>query len=113
MTNNSNKTTENIVNDNAVYNIVNQVVKCDCDTAKHDPADYECACEDCLDEQVDRLNEMLIQKAVQEAVQEDRERILHGIFWSNTQDLCGIIDDSAKCMRVIEFMEKLIKGEQK
>lgn len=66
MTNNSNKTTENIVNDNAVYNIVNQVVKCDCDTAKHDPADYECACQDCLDEQVDRLNEMLIQKAVQD-----------------------------------------------
>lgn len=31
MTNNSNKTTENIVNDNAVYNIVNQVVKCDCE----------------------------------------------------------------------------------
>lgn len=113
MTNNSSKTTENIVNDNAVYNTVNQVVKCDCNTAKHDPADYECACEDCLDEQVDRLNKMLIQKAVQEAVQEDRERILHGIFWSNTQDLCGIIDDSAKCMRVIELLEKVIKGEQK
>lgn len=64
MTNNSNKTAENIVNDNAVYNIVNQVVKCDCNTAKHDPADYECACEDCLDEQVDRLNEQLVAKAI-------------------------------------------------
>ena len=113
MNNNSNKTTENIVNDNAVYNIVNQVVKCDCKTAKHDPADYECACADCLDEQVDRLNEMLIRKKAQDAVKEDRERILHGIFWSNTQDLCGIIDDPSKCMRVIEFLEKVIKGEQK
>lgn len=113
MTNNLNATTENIVNDNAVYNIVNQVVKCDCNTVKHDPADYECACNDCLDEQVDRLNEMLIRKKAQDAVREDRERILNGIRWSNTQDLCGIIDDPSKCFRVIEFMENLIKGEQK
>lgn len=105
MTNNSNKTTENIVNDNAVYNIVNQVVKCDCN--KHDPADYECACEDCLDEQVDRLNEMLIRKAVLD----DRQRILTGIKLSNTQTLCEIIDDPAKCLRVIEFLENLIKEE--
>ena len=109
MNNNSNATTENIVNDNAVYNIVNQVVKCDCNNVKHDPADYECACNDCLDEQVDRLDEMLIRKAVQE----DRERILHSISWSNTQDLCGIIDEPSKCMRVIELLEKVIKGEQK
>ena len=113
MTNNSNATTENIVNDNAVYNIVNQVVKCDCETVKHDPADYECACNDCLDEQVDRLDEMLIRKKAQDAVREDRERILHSIRWSNTQDLCGIIDDPSKCMKVIELLEKVIKGEQK
>lgn len=111
MTNNSKKTTENIVNDNAVYNIVNQVVKCDCDTAKHDPADYECACADCLDEQVERLNEMLIRKAILD----DRQRILNSMRYTidNVQTLCGIIDDPAKCFRVIEFMENLIKGEQK
>ena len=49
--------------------IVNQVVKCDCNTAKHDPADYGCACDDCLDEQVDRLNEQLVAKAIADTEQ--------------------------------------------
>lgn len=110
MTNNSNVTTKNIVNDNAVYNIINQVVKCDCNTTKHDTQDPDCLCEDCYEEQIDRLNEQLKRKAVLD----DRERILHGIRWSNVQNLCGIIDDPSKCMRVIEFLEKLInEGEQK
>ena len=106
MTNNSNKTTENIVNDNAVYNIVNQVVKCDCDTAKHDPADYECACQDCLDEQVDRLNEMLIQKAVQDT----ENRIIKLLELEIARHFELGLEASAY---YLEGLVELIKGEQK
>lgn len=117
MTNNSNQTTENIVNDNAVYNIVNQVVKCDCNTAKHDPSDYECACADCLDEQIDRLNEMLIRKAEQDT----ENRIIkllddHRIYVDNETAWywCEECDWSHKSeLSFEEHLKELIKGEQK
>lgn len=115
MTNNSNKTTENIVNDNAVYNIVNQMVKCDCDTAKHDPANYECACEDCLDEQVNRLNEMLIQKAVQDT--ENRIiKILEQHYIENDEGGTGYCEGcgwkNAYGVGFEDHLIELIKGQQ-
>lgn len=106
MTNNSNKTTENIVNDNAIYNIVNQVVKCDCKTSKHDPADYECACADCLDEWVERLNEMLIRKAVLD----DRQRTIKLLEAEIARHYELELEVSA---HYLEGLVALIKGEQK
>lgn len=56
---NSNKT--------EVTNIINQVVQCNCN--KHNPEDFECDCENCLDEQIDRLNEQLVAKAIADTEQ--------------------------------------------
>lgn len=48
-TNNSSKT--------EVTNITNQVVQCKCNN--HHSDDYECACNSCLKEQLDRLDEQI------------------------------------------------------
>jgi hypothetical protein len=80
-TNNSN-TNEVINNSNKteVTNIVNKIVKCDCkdddtreqainildlstrDRNQHDPDDYECVCDACIQEMSDRLDWMLSMK---------------------------------------------------
>lgn len=57
--NNSNKT--------EVTNIINQVVQCNCN--KHNPEDFECSCDSCMQEQVDRLNEQLVAKAIADTEQ--------------------------------------------
>ncbi len=114
MTNNSNKTTENIVNDNAVYNIVNQVVKCDC--KKHDPSDYECACEDCLDEQVDRLNEQLVAKAIADTEQRII-KIIEKHCIENDEGGTGYCEgcdwQNSYAVGFDNHLIELIKGEQK
>lgn len=48
-TNNSSKT--------EVTNITNQVVQCKCNN--HHSGDFECACNSCLKDQLDRLDEQI------------------------------------------------------
>ncbi len=60
MTTNNYKLTE-------VTKIINQVVQCNCN--KHNPEDLECSCDSCMQEQLDRLNEQLVAKAIADTEQ--------------------------------------------